>query len=182
MSTNYKFHNQEGLYFITFSTVRWIDVFTRRIYKDIIVDSLNYCIANKGLELFAWVIMSNHVHLIARTNDKPLSTIIRDIKRHTSKQLLKAIEENTQESRKDWLLYLFNRAGEYNPNNEYYQFWQQDNHPIELWTNDVMDQKLNYIHDNPVTAGWLDLPEHYLYSSARSYAGEQGLINISLLV
>ncbi len=126
--------------------------------------------------------MSNHVHLIARTNDKPLSNIIRDIKRHTSKQLLKAIEENIQESRKDWLLYLFNRAGEHNPNNEHYQFWQQDNHPIELWSNDVMDQKLDYLHNNPVTAGWVNLPENYLYSSARSYAGEPGLVNISLLI
>jgi putative transposase len=182
MSTNYKFHNKEGLYFITFSTVRWIDVFTRRVYKDIIVDSLNYAIAHKGLELFAWVIMSNHVHLIARTNNKPLSNIIRDLKRHTSKQLLKAIEENIQESRKDWLLYLFNRAGEHNPNNEHYQLWQQDNHPIELWGNDVMNQKLDYLHNNPVTAGWVDLPKHYLYSSARSYAGEPGLVNISLLI
>jgi len=65
--SNYKFHNKEGLYFVTFSVIRWIDVFTRRQYKDILVDSINYCIANKGLELYAWVIMSNHVHMIIST-------------------------------------------------------------------------------------------------------------------
>jgi len=119
MSSNYKFRNQECLYFVTFTVVKWIDVFTRREYKDILVDSFNYCIKNKGLEIYAWVIMSNHVHLIIGTTDKPMQDILRDIKRHTSKQLIKAITENIQESRKDWLIWFFEREGKLNPNNEY---------------------------------------------------------------
>jgi putative transposase len=182
MSRNYKFHNQERPYFVTFSVVRWIDVFTRREYKDILVDSLKYCIANKGLELYAWVIMTNHVHMIIGTTDKPMQNILRDIKRHTSKAITKAISENTQESRREWMLWFFEREGKRNPNNELYQFWQQGNHPIELFSNDVVDQKLNYIHDNPVTAGWVDEPAHYLYSSARDYSGGKGLIDIILMV
>ena len=182
MSRNYKFHNQERPYFVTFSVVNWIDVFTRRLYKDILVDSLNYCMANKGLELYAWVIMSNHVHLIIATNNSPMQDILRDIKRHTSKQLLKTIDENIQDSRREWMLWFFERAGRKNPNNEHYQFWQQGNHPIELWSNAVIDQKLDYIHNNPVTAGWVDEPEHYLYSSARDYAGIKGILNIQLMV
>jgi len=75
MSRNYKFHDQERPYFVTFSVVRWIDVFTRREYKDIPVESLKYCIANKGLQLYAWVIMSNHVHLIIGTTGKPMEDI-----------------------------------------------------------------------------------------------------------
>jgi REP element-mobilizing transposase RayT len=181
MSRNYKFHDQERPYFVTFSVVRWIDLFTRREYKNIIIDSLKYCIENKGLQLYAWVIMSNHIHLIIGTNNKPMQDILRDIKRHTSKAIIKAITENIQESRRGWMLWFFEREGKGNPNNEKYQFWQQGNHPIELWSNDVIDQKLDYLHNNPVTAGWVDEPEHYLYSSAKDYSGGKGLIDIILM-
>src|ERR1700712_1982580 len=102
MSSNYKFHNQERPYFVTFSVIRWIDVFTRREYKDILVDSIKYCVANKGLELYAWVIMSNHIHMIIGTQGKPMQDILRDMKRHTSKVIIKAINENMQESRREW--------------------------------------------------------------------------------
>jgi putative transposase len=182
MSRNYKFHTQERPYFVTFSVVRWIDVFTRREYKDILVESLKYCIEHKGLQLYAWVIMSNHVHLIIGTNGKPMESILRDVKRHTSKATTKAISENTQESRRDWMLWLFEREGTHNSNNEKYQFWQQGNHPIELWSNAVLDQKLDYLHNNPVTAGWVDEPEHYLCSSARDYAGGKGLIDVIFMI
>jgi len=178
MSRNYKFRNQEAPYFVTFSVIRWIDVFTRREYKDILIDSIKYCIAHKGLELYAWVIMSNHVHMIIGTKDKPMQDILRDMKRHTSK----AIIDNTQESRREWMLWFFEREGKGNPNNEEYQFWQQGNRPIELWSNDVIDQKLDYLHNNPVVAGWVDEPEQYLYSSARDYAGGKGLIDVILMV
>jgi REP element-mobilizing transposase RayT len=181
MSRNYKFYDQERPYFVTFSVVRRIDVFTRREYKDILVESLKFCMEKKGLQLYAWVIMSNHVHLIIGTNGKKMEHILRDIKRHTSKAITKAISENTRESRREWMLWFFEREGRNNPNNEKNQFWQQGSHPIELWSNDVIDQKLDYIHNNPVVAGWVDEPEHYLYSSARDYAGGKGLIDITLM-
>ncbi|WP_428327356.1 REP-associated tyrosine transposase [Mucilaginibacter sp.] len=181
MSRNYKFHNQERPYFVTFSVIKWIDVFTRREYKDIVVDSLKYCIENKGLLLYAWVIMSNHVHLIIGTKDKPMQDILRDLKRHTSKTITKAINENTQESRRDWLLWFFEREGKHNSNNEQYQFWQQGSHPIELWSNEVTDQKLDYIHNNPVKAGWVNEPQYYLYSSAIDYADGKGLIDVLVI-
>lgn len=121
------------------------------------------------------------LHLIISSQDKPLEDIMRDMKRHTSKEITKAIMANTKESRRDWMLWFFKRDGEYNPNNDYYQFWQQGNHPIELWSEDVTRQKLDYLHNNPVVAGWVDEPEDFLYSSARDYAGRKGLIEISLL-
>ena len=91
---------------MSFATVNWIDVFTRKIYFDIVVDSLRYCIEHKGMELYAWVIMPSHVHLIISSGDKNLSDIMRDLKRHTSKTLLKTISENVQESRREWLLWI----------------------------------------------------------------------------
>jgi putative transposase len=182
MSRNYKFHHPENAYFVTITTVNWIDAFTRIVYKEILIDSLKYCITNKGLQVYAWVIMSNHVHLIISSADKTLPEIMRDLKRHTAKTLLKAIADNPQEGRKEWMLWHFKRAGQYNPNNEDYQFWQQGSHPIELWSNEVMQQKLDYLHNNPVTTGWVDEPHHYLYSSARDYAGGKGLLEIVLMV
>ena len=91
-----------------------------------------------------------------------MEDIIRDLKRHTSKTLLKNIEENPQESRKKWMLWMFERAGKKNPNNKKYQSWQQNNHPIELSSNYLMQQKLDYIHANPVETGMVWQPDHYL--------------------
>jgi putative transposase len=181
MSRNYKFHNQEKPYFITFSVINWIDVFTRIEYREILLDSIRYCMANKGLEVYAWVIMSNHVHMIIGTQSLPMQGIIRDLKKHTSKEIVKAITANIQESRRAWMIWMFEQEGRKNPNNEVHQFWQQDSHPIELFSNEVMQQKLDYIHDNPVKAGWVDAPEHYLYSSARDYADIKGLLDIILM-
>ena len=180
MSRNYKFLDQQRPYFITFSVIHWIDVFTRTLYKDILVESIKFCIENKGLEVYAWCIMSNHIHMVIGTKDLDMQEIIRDMKKHTSKEIVKAIRANEQESRKEWMLWMFEREGKRNPNNQGHQFWQQDNHPIELFTNEVIQQKIDYIHNNPVKAGWVDEPEHYLYSSARDYAGLPGIIPIIL--
>ena len=101
MSESYKIRDQDKIYFVTFSVVQWIDVFTRPVYRDILIKNLKYCQENKGLELYSWCIMSNHVHFVGKAKEGfELSNILRDFKRHTSKQLLWAIQENPQESRK----------------------------------------------------------------------------------
>jgi putative transposase len=181
MSRNYTFSDQKKLYFVSFATVNWIDVFIRPVYKEIVVDSLNYCIAQKGLEVYAWCIMTSHVHLIIGSHGEPLEAIMRDLKRHTAKTILKAIAENPQESRKDWMLWHFGRAGKSNANNKDYQFWQQNNHPLILDSNFLLDQKLQYLHQNPVEAGIVAEPEQYLYSSAGAYAGGKGMVKLTLL-
>ena len=182
MSRAYKFYDPEGIYFISFATVGWIDVFIRKEYKDIVLESLKFCQENKGLNIHAWCLMSSHVHMIASAKEGfDLTGIIRDLKKFTSRQLLKAIEENNEESRKEWMLAIFKRAGEYNSNNKIFQFWRQDNKPIELYSNAVMDQKLDYLHNNPVEAGIVENAEDYIYSSAKDYAGMQGLLELELL-
>lgn len=181
MSRNYKISDQNQLHFISFAVVNWIDVFTRPIYKDIVVESLNYCIKHKGLEVYAWCIMSNHVHLIIGTQTESQSDIIRDFKKFTSKTVVKAIADNLQESRKEWMLWLFERAGKRNSNNSNFQFWQQHNHPIELDSTFLIEQKLEYIHNNSVEAGFVMEPHAYSYSSAIDYAGGKGLVAIKLL-
>ncbi|MBK9059760.1 MAG: transposase [Flavobacteriales bacterium] len=179
MSRSYKFHDPEGTYFISFATVEWVDVFTRREYKDMVVESLRHCQEKKGLLLYAWVIMSNHVHLIAAAaGGHALPDILRDLKKFTSSQILKALVENGQESRKAWMLPIFAKAGAANPNNTHYQLWRQDNRPIQLITAEVIIQKLNYLHDNPVVEGYVEQAEDYVYSSAPAIAGKPGLLKL----
>jgi putative transposase len=180
MSRKYKFRDKDACYFVSFATIAWVDVFTRRIYKDIFVDSLNYCVDNKGLIIYGWVIMSNHVHLIIATKDVELPNILRDLKKYSSKAIIEAIKDNQSESRKDWMLKMFEKAGEKNSNNKCYQFWQQHNHPILLFNSEIFDQKLNYIHYNPVVAGFVDNEIDYLYSSARDYSEEKGLVKMEI--
>ena len=181
MSTKYKIRDQEQLYFVSFAVVYWLDVFVRNEYREVLLDSLRFCQKNKGLEVFAWCIMTSHVHLIIGTMDKKMEDILRDFKSYTSTQLRKVIAENQQESRREWLLWMMGKAGKNNSNNNDFQFWQQDNHPIELWNNYMQEQKLNYLHQNPVEAGFVFNAEDYLYSSARDYCGEKGLLEIRLI-
>lgn len=178
MSRKYKIRDQSKLYFVSFATVQWIDLFVRPVYCDILWDSLKYCQKEKGLEIYGWCIMPSHVHLIIGTKDKPLEGILRDFKSHTSRLLRSAIAENPTESRKEWVIWMMERAGKKNGNNNDWQLWQQHNHPIELSTNELMDQKLNYLHQNPVEAGFVSEPEHWRYSSAIDYAGGKGLLDI----
>ena len=183
MSRNYKFHNPEGVYFVSFSVVEWLDVFTRNEYKNILIESLQFCLTEKGMEIFAWCIMTNHVHLIFRSikGQKP-ELLLGDFKRFTSKAIIEAIKENPKESRREWLLEQFMKAGVKSSNVKQYQFWRHDNKPIELWSNKVIDEKINYVHYNPVEEGLVYFPQDYIYSSARDYAGEKGLIDGVIVV
>ena len=182
MSRKYKFRDQEKTYFISFATVNWIDVFTRRLYKDILIDSINYCIQEKGLVVYGWCIMTNHVHLIFRSvKGQEPQLLLGDFKRYTSKAIIKAIENNHRESRKDWLLEQFLKAGAKSSNVKKYQFWRHNNKPIELWSNKVISEKINYIHNNPVEEGLVYYPENYV-CSARDYSGEKGLIDDIIVI
>ena len=129
--------------------------------------------------MYAWVIMNNHVHLLMSTGDKPCEDIVRDLKKFTSRAIICAIEDNPLESRKGWMLWMFERAGLKNSNNTKYQFWQQDNHPQEIPVNtSEMDQIIDYIHENPVKAGFVDKAEDYPYSSAVDFAGGKGKVAV----
>ena len=99
----YKIRNQSAVHFITFATVGWVDVFTRKQYRDIVLDSIRYCQAEKGLLLHGWCIMSNHLHMVLSAQNGNLSDLLRDFKKFTSKQLIEAIAGNPKESRRECL-------------------------------------------------------------------------------
>ncbi|CAM1349384.1 transposase [Tenacibaculum halocynthiae] len=178
MSRNYKFHNKSGLYFVSFATINWIDVFTRQIYFDVLVDSINYCRKEKGMELYCYCFMPSHVHFIFRSSKSEPSELLRDFKRHTSKKVIECIENNPQESRKEWLLWMLERAGKKNATTTKRQFWQQNNKPIELWSEKVIKQKIDYIHNNPVESGLVVNPEDWKYSSARNFQDDATILEI----
>lgn len=180
MSQGCKITDQDGVHFLTFQIVEWVDLFTRQVYRDIIVDSLRFCQENKGLTIYAWVVMSNHIHIILQSKTSKLSETVKKIKSFTAKEIIKAIEEE-RESRRFWMLNIFGFAAKRHKRNENYQIWTHDNHPELIFGNSFLDQKINYIHDNPVRAGIVGHQEDYLYSSVIDYAGEKGLLDIFFL-
>jgi REP element-mobilizing transposase RayT len=182
MGRKYAIRDQEQYYFVTFTVVYWLDVFIRKEYKSIFIDSVKYCQKEKGLLVGAWCIMTSHIHMIIGTNgDNKLEDIIRDLKSYTSRHIRKYIENNPQESRREWLLWMMKRAGSKKSNNKDFQFWQQHNHPIELSSNEILQQRIDYIHNNPVEASFVTSPNEWIYSSAGDYEDKKGLININFL-
>ena len=145
MGEGYKIRNKEGIHFITFAVVEWVDVFTRKEYRDIVLESIKHCQREKGLQLHAWCLMSNHVHLVVSAKENNTSEILRDFKKYTSKQIIQSIKEHPQESRREWMLSIFAKAGEENSRNTNYQFWRQDNQPKEIFGEKFCKQKLEYI-------------------------------------
>ena len=185
----HKIVNQNALHFVTSTVVSWIDIFTRKRYKDILIESLDYCCKEKGLVVYGYVIMTNHMHLIIKAKDGyQLSEIIRDFKRHTSKTITHEIIESNIESRKTWILQAFKFHALKSKNNSHFQLWQKGFHPIELFSPKWIMRRLNYIHNNPVVAGIVDKAEDYVYSSARNYMDHEdvkldvGLIDFNNLV
>jgi len=182
MSRKFKFSDADKLYFITYSVVYWIDVFTRIEYRDVLIESWNYCQRNKGLEIYSWIIMTNHVHLIVRSNKDPLENIVRDMKRHSSSQIKLLLMAGKKESRRDWMLMLMKKAGLSNRLNNDWQFWQQHNKPLEIVDDSMFYRAVDYIHHNPVKAGFVENEEDWLYSSARDFKGRKGLIQLCNLL
>lgn len=177
MSQGYQIKDQSAAHYLTLQIVQWVDIFTRKIYRDIVIESLRYCQKEKGLEIYAYVIMSNHIHLLVRSGNENLSGTLRDLKSYTSKEILKAIIEKN-ESRRDWLLMIFKYAAGKHKRNNTYQLWTHENHAEEVYSNKFIDQKLEYIHNNPVRSGIVANPEDYLYSSARNYADLESVLDI----
>lgn len=182
MARKYKIRDQLEIYFITFTTVQWVDVFTKDNYKQIVLDSLKYCQQNKGLNVHAYCFMTNHVHLILSVNQGKLSDVIRDLKSHTSLEIKKCLYEEPNPIRKQWILNKFEYFGSKNPRNLKFQLWQQHNHPIALSDFNMLEQRLDYLHMNPVTAGFISDPCAWTWSSCSAYeGGEEGLIKLEYL-
>ena len=163
MRSRYRIHEGGEAYFITATIVDWLPVFATAGCCDVLVKSLLHCREHKKLQIHAWVILDNHFHAILSGPD--LAKTVRDLKRFTGRTLV----EQIRSERRDWLLErLAVSRAEYKTASEH-QVWQEGVHPQALESDEVWEQKLDYIHNNPVKRGWVAGPEHWRYSSAHEW-------------
>ncbi|SHK64259.1 REP element-mobilizing transposase RayT [Desulfatibacillum alkenivorans DSM 16219] len=169
--SRYKFRQRNAPYFVTCTVLNWLPVFTRPEPVGIVIDSLDFLIKD-GMKVYAYVILENHMHLIAQSDD-----IGRDMgrfKAHTAKQLIALLKDFKAKTILDQLRFY----KEAHKQDRTYQFWQEGVHPELIHNLNMMRDKVEYIHQNPVKRGYVDEPEHWRYSSARDYMGRQGMIEI----
>jgi REP element-mobilizing transposase RayT len=179
MKSGFYIKNQDLPHFVTMTVTDWADIFSRKIYRDILIDSLKYCCREKGMILYAYVIMTNHIHLVIQSEKGKLSDLIRDFKKFTSAMIIRQLPSK-KESRRDWLFKRFEFANFRRNNGANYQLWRSGNHPIEVSYPKILWQKINYIHLNPVKAGIVNVAWHYVYSSASNYAGKESILEVTL--
>jgi REP element-mobilizing transposase RayT len=173
----YTIQKKDATYFLTMTVVDWVDVFTREIYCKTIINTLDYCIKYKGLNVYAFCIMSNHIHLVVNCNSPfELSDVIRDFKKFTAREILHQIHES-KESRRDWILDRFRKAAEVHSKTKNFKFWQDGNRVIELYSAVFTWIRINYIHKNPVKAGLVRNMADWKYSSASNYVREESVLD-----
>ncbi len=160
--------------FMTITTIEWIDVFTKEKYFKVLLDSLEYCQKEKGLLIFGFVFMTSHIHLIVSCKTGNLADIIRDFKSYTTSKIKKLLIND----RRQYILRLLN-ASCYKKVRTKFQIWQRENYPEVIRSDNFFEQKLKYIHYNPVKKGYVKNPEDWKYSSAKNYyLNDNSLIKI----
>ena len=168
-------------YYLTLTVVDWIDIFTRKNHRDVMIDSFKYCQKEKGLIIFAYCIMTNHIHMVVNTHEPfLLKDTIRDLKKFTSKEIIDKIQSEP-ESRREWMLRLFEEEALPSKKHKYYKFWQEGNHAIELYSEKFVWEKINYIHNNPVKAGLVKQAHEWVYSSATNYQDLESIMEVERL-
>ena len=182
MSTKYKFTDSQATYFVTATVVDGFDVFTRNSYKEVLLGSIRHCQRHQGLQVHAWVLMPNHLHMIYSVDEgKEPALVLKNIKSFTALKIIDAIINNPHESRTEWMLDLFEKNGKANKSNFRFQFWQHENHPVLLDSNFMLEQRMNYLHENPVRSGLVWEAWQFKYSSAIDYyKGEKGMLKLSM--
>ena len=169
--SRYKIAENSRPHFITMTVLHWIPIFTRPATVEIVLDSFRY-LMTKGFEVYAYVILENHLHAVVRSPQ--LGRDIWRFKSFTATRVLGYLKENNVTAILDQLAF-YKKA---HKGDRAYQFWQEGSHPELIQNVEMMKQKVEYIHMNPVKRGYVDRPEHWRYSSARDYAGEAGMLEI----
>ena len=169
--SRYKITNPQAPHFITLTVLHWIPVFTRPETVNILLESLKFLSA-EGLKVYAYVILENHAHFIVQSPS--LDRDIARYKSYTAKQLIQYLSKHQVKQILDQLAF-YKKA---HKNDRAYQFWQEGVHPELIQGDEMMKQKIEYIHHNPVKRGYVDKAEHWRYSSARDYLGQEGLLKV----
>jgi len=170
--SRYKIYEPTHPHFITCTILHWIPIFTNKDSVDIVINSLKYLQKSDNLKIYSYVILENHLHLIASSND--ISKTIKKFKSFTAKELLKLLKEKNVKTILDQLAF-YKKAHKIHTQ---YQVWQEGFAPKLIQSEKMMIEKIEYIHNNPVKRGYIEEAHHWRYSSARDYLGIKGLIDI----
>jgi REP element-mobilizing transposase RayT len=170
--SRYRFFETDRPYFMTCTIVGWLPVFTRPEAVNLIYDSWRFLKEDSQFNLFAYVILENHLHLVASSPDLPS-----DMQRFKSYTARTVIDLLDQRGAQVLLRQLKAHKLRHKKSSEY-QVWQEGSHPQQIQGPEMMLQKIEYIHNNPVERGYVDEPLHWRYSSARNYFGKPGLIEV----
>ena len=173
-----KLENENIAHFLTFTIIEWIDIFTKPQYFNIVINSLKYCRKNKGLLLYEYVIMTNHMHLIAQASQGyRLSRIVSDFKRHTTMELLGELQKDNRKYILNLIRNSFSKKKDYQN-----QIWHRENYPEMIENERFMGQKINYIYNNPVKKGYVIKSDDWIYSSARNrLSNDDGIMELDNL-
>ena len=170
--SRYLITEPDRAHFLTCTIVEWLPVFSVPEAARIILESWDYLRQHAGFQLFGYVILENHLHFIASSSN--LSKDVHRFKSYTARRIV----DHLMTMQRMGLLNLLRSVRKNHKADRDYQLWQEGVHAELIMSDKMMMHKLDYIHANPVKRGYVDMPEHWRYSSARNYAGEQGLINI----
>jgi REP element-mobilizing transposase RayT len=170
--TRYRIGETEYPYFLTCTVVGWLPVFTRQESVAILFDSWRFLQENGRLTLYGYVVLENHLHFIAQGEE--IAEQVGDFKSFTARRIIDLLEKH----RAGVILKQLKSEKARHKTDRMYQLWQEGSHPQLIPNEEVMRQKLEYMHNNPVKRGYVDDPTHWRYSSARNYVGKPGLIEI----
>ena len=170
--SRYKIFETEYPYFLTHTIVEWLPIFTRKEAVEIVLEAWRYHQRESALQILGFVVLENHLHLIARAPN--LSNVLKSVKSFTAHQIIDLLERRGE----DVVLRQLKAHKSGHKTESTYQVWQEGSHPQQIQDDDMMWQKLEYTHNNPVTRGYVDDPVHWRYSSARNYARQPGLIEV----
>ena len=170
--SRYKITEATSPHFLTNTIVNWIPVFTRPDSVQIILDSFSYMQNNHDLKIYGYVILENHLHWIGQAED--LGKEVARFKAYTAKRLVNYLAEAGQQK----ILQQFAFYKKAYKTDRQHQVWEEGSHPQLIQNEQMLRQKLDYIHFNPVKRGYVDKPEHWRYSSARNYSGGEGLVDV----
>ncbi|MEX0165071.1 transposase [Pseudomonas brassicacearum] len=170
--SRYVITEPEKPHFLTCTLMEWLPLFIRPYLVDHLLGCWRYQQTHQNLQLFGYVVLENHLHFVAQAPN--LSTCLCQFKSFTARQIINDLQSKGAERALQRLRFS-KRA---HKQDRVYQLWQEGSHAEQVYSEAVMRQKLDYIHFNPVKRGYVELPEHWRYSSARNYAGMEGLIEI----
>ena len=175
MRSRYKVYESEAAYFVTSTIVEWVPIFTSAAYFDILISSFRFSQQEKDLKIYAFVVMDNHFHAVVR--HPQLSKVMQSIKSFTAGELVAQLKKD----KKSWALNIFQNYKLEHKRESRYQIWQEGFHPQMITDDDILTQKIEYIHWNPVKRGLVEQPEFWRYSSASSFSDGNCVLDLDSL-